>query len=81
LQDINLDLDDIFAEIDERSCVINRDGNWRLLQLSDSLGVVINFDWEDFDEENLLYIQKVGDTKKYTITYGSDGMVTNIDYS
>ncbi|MDR0608020.1 MAG: hypothetical protein LBG52_06900 [Candidatus Peribacteria bacterium] len=27
LQDINLDLDDIFAEIDERSCVINRDGN------------------------------------------------------
>ncbi|MDR3169291.1 MAG: hypothetical protein LBU27_06115 [Candidatus Peribacteria bacterium] len=81
LQDINLDLDDIFAVLDPRSIQPTRDEQKRLTKLEDSLGNVINFDRSDFEEDNLLYIQRIGDTKKYAVTYDGDGMVIDVNYA
>lgn len=74
LNDFNLDLDLLFKEISSENLSFTYNLAWRCTQIVDNENsITLNIDWSEFDVVSpntpKLFLQKVGDTKKRTITY------------
>lgn len=83
LQDFNEDLDALFAELSNENVAVTYDWLGQLTQIVDSDNwITINLTWTDFAAAiPKLYVQKVGDPKKYTITYSWSWYIQSIVYA
>ena len=72
LNEFRTDLATLFKEISSEDFSTTYNSLGQLTQIVDNENsVTINLDWSDFTLSTpKLYIQKLGDTLKYTITYG-----------
>lgn len=83
LQELNSDLDSLFAKLDPRDISITRNVLDYVTQIVDNINsITINIDWTSRDAEiPKLFIQEVWDTKKFTITYWVAWFPNSILYS
>ncbi len=74
LEELQWDIDALFARLDPRDLSFTRDVQNRLTQIIDNINsITINIDRTSFNEDTpLLYIQEAGDSKKFTISYTWD---------
>ncbi len=76
LNDFNVDLATLFKELSNENCSFTYDIQGQLTQIVDTENsVTVNIDWTDFNatspDSPKLYFQKVGDPKKWTLTYNA----------
>lgn len=71
VNDINEDLDALFERLDPTALSMTRDVQDRLTQIQDTNNsITINIDRTSFNADiPYLYIQEVGDPKKFTVSY------------
>jgi len=71
LQEINSDLDELFKRLDSRDLSVTYNILGQLTQVVDNQNsITINIDRTDRNATiPKLYIQELGDTKKFTLTY------------
>ena len=83
LQDINEDLDALFARLDSRDLSITRNALNRVTKVVDNINsITINIDWADRGASPWkLYIQEQWDTKRFTITYSTTWYPNTILYA
>ena len=83
LQGVNADLDRLFAELSNDNLSLTYDIQGQLSQVVDTENsVTINIDWSQWNSATVkLFIQKVGDLKKWTITYDGNGFPSTIVYA
>lgn len=78
------DIATIFQELSNEDLSFTYNIQWRLTQLVDNENsITINIDWSQFDYSSnaKLFIQKVWDLKKYTISYDASGYISSIIYA
>ncbi len=84
LNEFRTDLATLFKEISNENLSFTYNLQWRLTQLVDNENsITINLDWTQFDNSSnaKLFIQKVWDPKKYTISYDASGYLSSIIYA
>ena len=84
LNDFNTDLTTIFKELSNENLSLTYDVQGRCTQVVDSENsITINIDWSQYDNSTnaKLFIQKVGDPKKWTVSYDGSGYVSSIVYA
>lgn len=83
LNQVTTDLTTIFKELSNENLTFTYDGSGQCTQVVDvENSVTINIDWTDFNSgTSKLYIQKVGDPKKWTVTYDINGYIASIVYA
>ena len=84
LNQFSADIANLFKEVSSDNLSITYDIQGRCTQIVDNENTItVNIDWTDFDSSTApkLYLQKVGDPKKWTVSYDAAGLPSNIIYA
>lgn len=86
LNQFNTDLTTIFQELSNENLNLTYDVQGNLTQVVDNENsITINISWVDYNASlpalPKLYIQKLGDPKKWTVSYDANGYISTIVYA
>ena len=83
LNDFNEDLGVLFKELSNEDLSFTYNIQWQLTQLVDNENsITLNISWVDWEAETpKLYITRVWDTKRWTITYNTAWFIASVVYA